>query len=93
MQFFDIDMETGQIEVAQELDYDAVGQGRATGAVAGTYTVVVRATDPSGLSDAITITITAENVNEDPIVTGRAELSVEEGADDGYTASFPMLPL
>ena len=29
LQFFDIDMETGQIAVAQELDYDAVGQDRA----------------------------------------------------------------
>ena len=28
--------------------------------------------------DNITITITAENVNEDPIVTGRAEISVPE---------------
>ena len=79
LQFFDIDMETGQIEVAKELDYDAVGEGRARGAVAGMYTVVVRATDPSGLADNITVTITAENVNEDPIVTGRAELSVAEG--------------
>ena len=72
-------METGQIAVAQELDYDAVGQGRATGAVAGTYTVIVRATDPSGLADNITVTITAENANEAPVVTGRAELSVAEG--------------
>ena len=82
LQFFDIDMETGQIEVAQELDYDAVGEGRATGAEAGEYTVVVRATDPSGLADNITVTITAENVNEDPMVTGRAELSVVEGTID-----------
>ena len=82
LQFFDIDMETGQIEVAQELDFDAVGEGRATGAEAGTYTVIVRATDPSGLADNITVTITAENVNEDPVVTGRAELSVAEGTID-----------
>ena len=53
-----------------------------------TYTVIVRATDPSGLADNITVTITAENVNEDPIVTGRAELSVAEGiTDDGLHAS------
>ena len=81
MQFFDIDMETGQIAVAQNLDYDAVGAGRAADAVAGTYTVIVRATDPSGLADNITVTITAENVNEDPIVTGRAEISVPELTD------------
>ena len=50
--------------------------------MAGTYTVIVRATDPSGLADNITVTITAENVNEDPVVTGRAELSVDEGITD-----------
>ena len=84
-EFFSIDQASGQIMVAQNLDYDAVG-GRTTGATAGTYIVIVRATDPSGLFDNITVTITAENVNEGPIVTGRAELSVAEGADDGYTA-------
>ena len=91
LQFFDIDMETGQIEVAQELDFDAVGAGRATGAVAGTYTVIVRATDPSGLADNITVTITAENVNEDPIVTGRAEITVPE-LTDGVYVSLPDAP-
>ena len=91
VQFFDIDMETGQIEVARELDFDAVGEGRADGAVAGTYTVVVRATDPSGLADNITVTITAENVNEDPIVTGRAEISVAELTGAVYV-SLPDAP-
>ncbi len=80
-EFFDIDMATGQITVAQELDYDAA-EGRTTGATAGEYMVIVRATDPSGSADNITVTITAENVNEDPIVTGRAELSVAEGTID-----------
>ena len=80
-EFFGIDRESGQITVAQDLDYDAA-EGRTTGATAGTYMVIVRATDPSGLADNITITITAENVNEDPIVTGRAELSVVEGTID-----------
>ena len=92
LQFFDIDMETGQIAVAQELDYDAVGQGRATGAVAGTYTVIVRATDPSGLADNITVTITAGNVNEVPVVTGRAELSVAEGIAGTAYVGLPDAP-
>ena len=95
VEFFDINMATGQITVAQELDYDAVGD-RTDEATAGTYMVIVRATDPSGLADNITVTITAENVNEDPIVTGRAELSVAEGTTnaDGdlvYT-SLPDAP-
>ena len=91
LQFFDIDMETGQIEVAQELDYDAVGEGRVADAVAGTYTVIVRATDPSGEADNIRVTITAENVNEDPIVTGRAEISVPE-LTGGVYVSLPDAP-
>ena len=92
LRFFDIDMETGQIAVAQELDYDAVGQGRATGAVAGTYTVTVRATDPSGLVDNITVTITAENANEAPVVTGRAELGVAEGITGTAYVGLPDAP-
>ena len=92
LQFFDIDMETGQIAVAQELDYDAVGQDRATGAVAGTYTVIVRATDPSRLADNITVTITAENANEAPVVTGRAELSVAEGITGTAYVGLPDAP-
>ena len=92
LQFFDIDMETGQIAVAQELDYDAIGQGRATGAVAGTYTVIVRATDPSGLLDNITVTITAENANEAPVVTGRAELRVDEGITGTAYVGLPDAP-
>ena len=92
LQFFDIDMETGQIAVAQELDYDAVGQDRATDAVAGTYTVIVRATDPSGLADNITVTITAGNVNEAPVVTGRAELSVAEGITGTAYVGLPDAP-
>ena len=72
-------MATGQITVAQNLDYDATRcRGRQPATVAGTYTVTVRATDPSGEADNITVTIMAENVNEDPIVTGRAEISVPE---------------
>ena len=85
-------METGQIAVAQELDYDAVGQDRATDAVAGTYTVTVRATDPSGLADNITVTITAENANEAPVVTGRAELSVAEGITGTAYVGLPDAP-
>ena len=83
-EFFDIDMATGQITVAQNLDYDAVGD-RTAEATASEYKVIVRATDPSGLADDIMVTITAENVNEDPIVTGQAELSVAEGTNEGYT--------
>ena len=44
--------------------------------------VIVRATDPSGESDDIAVTITAENVNEAPSVTGYVALTVREGITD-----------
>ena len=94
-EFFDIDQASGQITVAQNLDYDAVGD-RTDTATAGTYIVIVRATDPSGEADKITVTITAENVNEDPMVTGRAELSVVEGTiditDEDAVLDYTSLP-
>ena len=95
VEFFDIDMATGQITVAQNLDYDS-DQGRgSTGNRPddGEYRVTVRATDPSGSTGNVTVTITAVNVNEDPVVTGRAELSVDEGitdADDNLV--YTILP-
>ena len=89
-EFFDIDQASGQIMVAQGLDYDAVGDRTAT-AMAGEYKVIVRATDPSGEVDNITVTIMAENVNEDPIVTGQVEISVPE-LTDGVYVSLPDAP-
>ena len=82
--FFDIDQASGQITVAQGLDYDSHQDRGPTNdrATAGEYTVIVRVTDPSGSKDNITVTITAENANEAPMVTGRAELSVVEGTID-----------
>ena len=68
---------TGQIRVKKELDFDNKGTP-----VDGKYKVVVRVTDPSGDTDTIMVTITAENVNEDPVVTGHAELNVVEGITD-----------
>ena len=92
-EFFDIDMATGQITVAQNLDYDSDQDRGADGARPdkGEYKVTVRATDPSGSGDNIPVTITAENVNEDPIVTGQAELSVLELTGAVYV-SLPDAP-
>ena len=93
VEYFNIDMASGQIAVAQELDYDSHQDRGADDDRPddGEYTVIVRATDPSGSDDNITVTITVDNVNEAPVVTGRAELSVEEGTDDGYT-TLPDAP-
>ena len=78
--YFNIDKATGQITVAQALDADA---DRGEGTTAGKYVVIVRATDPSALLDNITITITAEDVNEAPTVTGRSVLEIDE--DDEFS--------
>ena len=92
---FSIDWATGQIMTKDALDEE-------TGAE---YTVVVRATDPTGIpqvqtavetdSDEITVTITISDVNEPPAVTGNATSTFDE--TDGniatplntYTAADP----
>ena len=84
--FFNIDPETGQLTVARKLDADSAGD--RTGATAGEYEVIVRGTDPSGVADNITITVTAENANEAPSIAGRAVLTVMEAG--GY-AEFPAV--
>ena len=55
---FDIDSSTGQLKTKAALDYE-------TGT---SYTVTVTAADRFGLSDAITVTITVTNVEEDGTV-------------------------
>ena len=90
--YFSIDKATGQLRVAKNLsaeetdgrDHDAVDDAGVRLLTAGEYTIVVRATDPSGEGldenrDDIVVTITATNVDEAPGVTdGMAELSVNE---------------
>ena len=91
--FFSIDKATGQIMVkkklsAEETDdrtYFDTADPPARILDVGEYTVVVRATDPSGETtnddnrDDIVVKITAQNVDEAPGVTdGMAELSVDE---------------
>ena len=66
---FDIDKATGQITVAQKLDFESRG---AEGDRDGKYVVVATVTDPSGLDDSIVVVITAEDRNEDPVLSGTA---------------------
>ena len=68
---FDIDWATGQIKTKDDLDADAAGQA--------TYTVTVTATDPAGVTDPITVTITVTGVNEPPLITGVVEDYAENG--------------
>ena len=76
---FDINWATGQIMTKAALDAEAND---------ATYTVTVRATDPSGIpqvetaqtanSDTIEVTITVTNIDEPPTVTGDAEVTFQE---------------
>ena len=91
---FDINWATGQILTKGELDYDVVADR--------TYTVVVRATDPSEVpvdtgntdgSDTVTVMIMVTNVNEAPDVTGDDPGMFEENTENlsvgTYTATDP----
>ena len=83
---------TGQIKVKGRLNFEA--KLDANGDADGKYYVVVRATDPSGLFDDITVTITAENVNEAPSVAGYVALTVREGiTNDADVFVYNDLPL
>ena len=70
----------GQIKVKEGLDFE--DKLDANGDQDGKYYVIVRATDPSGESDDIIVTITAGNVNEPPSVLGYVALTVREGITD-----------
>ena len=80
-EYFRIDKATGQLYVKKALSYEG-----ARAVADGEYTVVVRATDPSGEADGnenrddIIVKVVATDVNEAPKVKGPglAELSVDE---------------
>ena len=63
---FSIDKKTGQVRVAKALDHEA---GATSGD--GVYEITVVATDPSGATDTIPVTITATEVDEAPRVKGK----------------------
>ena len=82
---FKIDKATGQITVAQELDFESRGDPAD-----GRYVVVATVTDPSGLDDSIVVVITAEDRNEDPVLRGRPELTIDEIDGGDATAGSPL---
>ena len=89
---FDIDKATGQITVAQKLDFESRGP---EGNRDGKYVVVVTVTDPSVLNDSIVVVITARDMNEVPVLRGRPELTIEEiddGAANAVTPDFDGNP-
>ena len=79
---FTIGMASGQLRTKVTLDHDTKPS----------YTVVVTATDPSGLSDTITVTITVTDANEPPVISGKTSVYYSEDRTDAvatYTATDP----
>ena len=72
---FEIVESTGQLRTKVELDHEGREQ----------YSVTVTATDPSGLTDTVSVTITVEDLNETPVVSGESSLELEEGTGTGIT--------
>ena len=75
---------------------DAVGALRANVALdyetKDTYEVIVTATNPDGMNDSVTLTITVTDVNEPPVVSGPATVFYAEGSTAGvasYSATDP----
>ena len=84
---FDIDKATGQIKVAQELNFESRGP---EGNRDGKYIVVATVTDPTNLADSIVVVITAEDINEDPVLSGRPELTINEIDSGDEDATNPL---
>ena len=79
---FSINWENGQLSRKATLDYETKKS----------YTVTVKATDPSGLSDMISVTITVIDVNEMPELSGVEYVAYAENATSTvatYTARDP----
>ena len=77
--FFDISRKTGQLMTQASLNFEA----------RNSYSVVVTATDPSGASDSIQVTINVTNVHDPVHITGTSRVSyAEKGTEPlaSYTA-------
>ena len=80
--YFEIDASSGQLRTKAELDHEGRDQ----------HLVTVTATDPGGLTDTISVTITVEDADETPVVSGPTSPEVAENGNLGvatYTATDP----
>ena len=71
-EIFDIIEDSGQIQTKAELNHESRRQ----------YTVVVTATDPSGLFDTQQVTINVGDVDEPPVITGPDEVTYGQHRTD-----------
>ena len=69
---FGINRETGQLRTKAELDYETKSQ----------YMVIVTATDPSGASDSIMVTINVTDGPDNAVITAESPISYEENGTD-----------
>ena len=85
---FSIDQATAQLYVKKTLDWD---ENRPTGentSPDGKYTFFVRATDPSGETAEVEVTVTATDTNDAPVIMGSSPVN-DQGAP---TATIPAAP-
>ena len=73
--FFEIVESTGQLRTKVELDHEDREQ----------HFLTVTATDPGGLTDTVSVTVTVEDVDETPVVSGPSSMEFEEGTSVGAT--------
>ena len=79
---FEIDASSGQLRTKAELDHEGREQ----------HFVTVTATDPGGLTDTVSVTITVEDVDETPVVSGPTSPEVAENSNTSvatYTTTDP----
>ena len=86
---FSIDQKTGQIMTKEELDFEGSLTDRDTGTDGLQLTVTAIATDPSGATGMVTVTIHVLDVDEVPEVTGPAALTYFE--NQPTTLAAPLL--
>ena len=80
--YFEIDQSSGQLRTRVELDHEDQAS----------HTLAVSAIDPSGADDEVDVTITVEDMDETPVVSGpaRPEIAENSGTEVAtYTATDP----
>ena len=75
--YFEIVDSTGQLRTKAVLDHEDDDE----------HTVTVTATDPGNLRTTVDVTITVEDVDETPVISGPATIDFEEG-DTGTVATY-----
>ena len=73
---FNIDRKTGQLKTKAALDYEALPEG------AKYHMVTVTATDPSGATDSIMVTINVTDENDAAMITGEMTIIYPENGTD-----------